>query len=274
MNKRLILVTCILLLAASISYAQPRPKIDLAKKIADATPAELPQSPVPTSVSSDARDTGLKGKVNSILEFSLPAGRRLREPTKESFFTESGNWIKRVHYDEGYPSIVVVFGYIDGMRVSLSREVQYASGERPESSDIILLGRTEDSEGIPESGRDTRYGMKTILKYDGHGRLIESNEYQNNGDLWNRAIIEYEKNRRIERNFDANGDEMSNTTEVFDAAGNAIERQEGPDKYVLKHEFDLQGNWIVERTYEEKTVKRKKVLKLLWTTYRTITYYP
>jgi hypothetical protein len=46
------------------------------------------------------------------------------------------------------------------------------------------------------------------------------------------------------------------------------------NKEINTHQFDSQGNWIVKKTFEEKKVKGMLIRKLLWTSYRTITYYP
>lgn len=277
MNKRSILAIVTFLLAVSASFAQPKPKVDLAKKIADATPAELPQSPVPTSVSNDARDEGLKGKVKSVIEFNQEAGLRQRELDEESYFNEGGNLTGQVYFNEGYLSSIIVYGYVDGMRVSRIGHVRYEPGEKPEPRSFIISARAEDNTRNPSAPRDTRYSMRTVNKYDSQTRLIETSKFRNNGELWHRTTFEFENNRRIERTFDRDGQETTHT-EVLDASGTAIEEyqyggDEEPTKYVMKHQFDSKGNWIVERTYQQKTVKRKKVLELLWTTYRTITYY-
>lgn len=72
---------------------------------------------------------------------------------------------------------------------------------------------------------------------------------------------------------------MGGTFEVLDDNGNVIERyskdEKGKieDRTVRTYEFDKEGNWIVEKTFEQKKVRGKVVNKLLWTSYRTITYY-
>jgi len=275
---RLLLLTCLVVLfLIANAPAQKVVKVDFAKKIADATPEALPQSPIEKRPSTDARDDGIKGKVKSVIEYTVEAGRVKRELYAEKYYNENGNLIRSVSYGEGYPDSVVVYGYVDGMRVRRSGDIEYAKGEKPLSKQIVVAMNTDVD---TDAQRDPRYRMREVRKYDDQNRLIEEASYQNNGQLSSRTTFTYEGNVRIERGFFPDGQEISKTRETLDASGDVIEQlmygadDEPPSRYTMKHQLDSQGNWIVEQTYEEKTVRKRKITKLLWTSYRTIEYYP
>lgn len=279
MKSLLIFLTCAFLLVYSLSGQTAR-KIDLEKKIKEATPPELPQSPVGKWPSTDARDEGLKGNVKSLIEYTQGAGSRKRLLEKASYYDKTGYLTKSILYDEGYPSHVLVYGFLDGMRVNRSTEIIYADGEKPASKHQLITVRAEDNAKDPNAPRDTRYRMRDVREYDSQGRLIEGRGYQNNGELWQRTTYIYEGNHRTEREFDRDGNEFTKTTYLLDASGNELEllmhadENEPPEKYLKKYEFDSLGNWIVERTYEETVARKRKIVKLAWTSYRTITYHP
>lgn len=272
-------ISLVLLIPTETSGQKLR-KIDFAKKIAEATPATLPQSPSEKRVSSDALDEGLKGKVKSVVHTTLYPGKIRPESYEDKYYDESGNLVKSVDYSDGYPQSVTVYGYIDKMRVNRSKDVEYAEGEKPEPKHQMISIRAEDNARDPSAPRDERYNMREFRLYDSLGRLIEKRSHQNNGEMWNKKTYEYEGNRRLERSFGFDGNEWSRAAFIVDAAGNDVEEHwfDGNDKIsnrcLMIHEFDDKGNWIIERTYEEKTVRKKKVRKLLWTSYRKISYYP
>lgn len=281
--KHLVLSVALVMISVLSTVSTPAQKTkkpDFAKKIAEATPQALPQSPVDNRPSTDARDEGLKGKVKGVTTFIQSAGTHKRVPDGESYYNEIGNLTTVVHYDEGFPHVVTVFGYVDGMRVNRSGDVAYEPGEKPPSKQITFTVRAEDNTKDQNAPRDSRYKMRDVREYDSRNRLIEGRGYQNNGELWQRTTYRYSGNLRTEQDFDRDGNEMSKTNETLDAAGNVISQlmyggdDEPPLEYVMSHEFDGQGNWIVERTYEIRRSRNKKTKKLLWTSYRTITYYP
>lgn len=270
----------LIILLPTDTFGQKLWKIDFAKKIAEATPATLPQSPTEKKISNDVLDEGLKGKVKSVVHTTLYPEKIRPESYEDKYYNESGNLVKSVDYSEGYPQSVTVYGYIDKMRVTRSKDVEYAKGERLKSKAMILSIRAEDNTRDPSAPRDERYDMREIRLYDSQGRLIEKRSHQNNGEMSNKKTYEYEGNRRLERSFGFDGNQWSRAAFIVDAAGNDIEENwfdandKISDRRLMIHEFDDKGNWIVERTYEEKTVRKKKVRKLLWTSYRKIFYYP
>jgi hypothetical protein len=280
MHRILILTCLVLFIASSPLSAQKVATVDFAKKIAEATPDVLPQSPAEKRPSSDARDIGLRGKIKSVLEYTQDADSMKRIKSDEDYYDENGNQVMGVSFDDGYPVSVAVWGFLDGMRVMRSRDITYAPGEKPASDRMVITVRAEDNAKDPNAPRDRRYSMRKVHVYDAQARLTEESWYQNNGEIWTRNAYTYDGNRRMQRNYGNNGDEMSKTAYILDSAGHTIEEHmydendKVSDKSTMKYELDPQGNWIVQRTYEVRTVKKQKVQKLLWTSYRTITYYP
>jgi hypothetical protein len=279
--KRFVFVIAFVLIAVfllTVGFAQKLKKVDFAKKIAEAAPAELPQSPGDDRAGNDARDAGLKGKVKSVIETNQEVGTRIRDPYKDDYYNDSGNLIKTIEYTDGYPESVTVYGFIDKMRVTRSREVTYAEGEKPEPKGIFM--RMSDNAKDPSAPRDSRYDRRKVYKYDSQGRLIEESSYQNNGEFWHKTTYGYDGNRRTERGFLQDDGEITKSIFLLDANGNDIEQHmygendKVVEKRFMTYEFDKAGNWIVQRTFEEVIVRKKKVRKLLWTSYRTITYYP
>ncbi len=278
-------VAVLTLPAAAQRKAGPttKPKVDFSKKIADAAPEALPQSPTDGRLQTDAQMENLSGKVKSVIEHSADNrhAKPLRELSKQDYYNESGNMVTSVSYDEGYPSFVTVFGYVDGMRVSRTGDIAYAEGEKPSSGRMQIIVRMEDNLRNPNAPRDSRYAIRHKYTYDAEGRLIEKQTLANSGEVGSRKTYRFEgKDRREERDFGFDGDEWSRTLEIHDAKGHVVERRmyddtgKVSDVEVNTYTFDSQGNWIVQKTVEKKTVRGKTVFKPLWTTYRTITYYP
>jgi YD repeat-containing protein len=278
MKKLLLLLVCLFLLA-SLSPAQQQPKVNFTQKIAEATPPHLPQTPVAKKLKSDAQDDNLKEKVKSIVEYSQDPGKA-RELSREAYYNQDGYLLKSVSYEEAYPSGVTVWGYIDGNRVTKSVRIEYAEGERPKSQIFSFTARAEDNALRPNAPRDLRYTIKHTYTYDDQGRLAEEDSYQNNGELWLRTTYTYNSNQREQRDYDARGNEMSRTVYILDKNGDTAEEwMFGADenditKQFYTHVLDSKGNWIEEKVSERKKARGKTVTKLLWTTYRTITYYP
>lgn len=280
LNKKQACICFSLLAVFSIfGYAQKSPKVDFAKKMQEATPQSLPQEPIAKKLKSDAQDNNLKGKVKSVIEFTQESGKTIRERYSEEYYNKSGNLVKDISYEEGYPSSVTVWGYIDGNRVITSNFINYTEKERPPSSRMSITISAEDNALNPDAPRDKRFQMKLTYKYNEQGQLSEKWLYQNNGEVWTHKVYNYKGNQREDIGYDQRGSEMSQTIEILDKDGNVIERNfmdadgKVSSKNIQTYEFDSQGNWIVEKTFEQKKVKGKAVQKLLWTSYRTITYY-
>lgn len=262
---------------SSVVSAQKTKKVDYAKKIQEATPQSLPQEPAARKLKSDAQDENLKGKVKSVFEYLQESGRKIRDLDSEAYYDEKGYLTKNVSFMENYPQTVTVWGYIDGNRVSKIGYVEYTETDRPKYRRMFIIGMPVGSE--PTSERDDRYSVKYGYKYNEQGQLIEKWIYRNAGETSSHNEFKYDKNLREVTDYDGTGDLMSQTFEVLDANGNVIEQYSKDEKgkienrTVRTYEFDKEGNWIVAKTFEQKKAGGKPVNKLLWTTYRTITYY-
>lgn len=277
--KQALVAFSLLLSFAVLGYGQKTPKVDFAKKIQEATPQSLPQEPIAEKLKSDAFDRNLKGKVKSVVEFTLEGKRKARELYSEEYYDEKGNLIKSVDYEEGHPSYVTVWGFIDGNRVLNSNAIEYKDGELPPPRGLTITENAEDNALNPNAPRDNRYKIKYTYKYNQTGQLTEVWQYQNNGEVWTHRVYNYKGNQREELEYDQRGSEMSQTIEILDKDGNVIERdlmdenRKISSREINTYQFDSQGNWIVKKTFEPKKVKGKTVLKPLWTSYRTTTYY-
>ena len=276
---------CLFVFSASAQNVWPplrKTKIDFAKKIANAMPEAFPSSPDAKATRSDTEDENLKGKVKVEVKYNVDHRDKViaRELEEEKDFDENGGLIRSIYYVDGYPDTVTAYGYIDGMRVSRSKDVEYADGEKTFQRGMMLKVNADDNLKNPSAPKDTRYGMRYEYKYDSLSRLVEKRTITNNGELWSRTTWTYNGNQRDERDYGNDGQEWGHTLETLDNKGNVLERRlyNGPnsisDIEVNQYEFDANGNWIVTKTYDSKKVRGKTVLKPLWTTYRTITYYP
>jgi hypothetical protein len=282
MKNLLLLAACVLTLAAAATAQPKRSKIDIGKKIADATPAALPQIPKDRRPRSDAQDSNLKGKVKSIATYIIDYenGKTARALSSEEFYGEDGNLVRAVDYhDDGYPRGVSAYGYIDGARVSRWRPVVYFDGEGYASTgtELVTLYNNPPS----ASPKDKRYDVRFLYKYDRDGRLSEETHFSNAGEVLTRTVHEYEKpDRRLIREFADGKQELARLTEILDPAGNVIEiwyhdEDKKPSEIRANtYEFDPQGNWIVKKTFEKQPVEGKPAPKPLSISYRTISYYP
>lgn len=247
-----------------------------AVKIEEATPAPLPQEPRAKKLKSDAEDDNLKGKIKSAIEDTVNLPGTTRERFREKYYDQQGYLTREIEFDQGYPSSVEIWGSIEGSRVSRFEGIEYDEDQRPPRKEIIQS--LMESPMTPENDGDTRYTTRYAYKYDPQGRLIETSLFDNRGSLDGRTTYTYAINRREKRSY-WDKEEHDHVADLTDEAGNTIETIEYDEKgkmlgrTVHKYELDTAGNWIVQRTFEKKTVRGKVVLKPLWITYRTITYY-
>src|SRR4051812_33726568 len=120
--KILFLVVLVFTFQADSVLGQSK-KVDIARKIAESTPDALPQSPVAAKLKSDAADKNLKGKVKSVVEYTEQPVGSGRKFFAQEYYNESGNLIKSVDFaPDGFPRSVLVWGYLDGNRVNLSKD--------------------------------------------------------------------------------------------------------------------------------------------------------
>jgi hypothetical protein len=273
-------IACVLCLATAV-IAQ-KPKVDIAKRIADSTPAALPQSPKDDRIGTDAQEANLKGNVKSISEYIIDFENGKTEKTllKEEFYGEDGNLVRAVDYhDSGYPRGVAVYGYIDGKRVNRWGPVVYYDGEGVATSGTELTTLINNP---PTANRkDKRYDLRFASKYDSSGRLIERTHYSNAGEILTRTTYEYlPGNKRLEHSFADGKQEIARLMDVFDANGHTIETWYYDEDNKVNsirtstYEFDATGNWTEQKMFEKSTVNGKELLKPLSISYRKIIYYP
>lgn len=247
------------------------------KKVEEATPKPLPQSPVVKKLKTDAEDDGLKGKVKSVIEetqgLSGQMANKTRRRSSENYYDEQGNQIKRVLYSsEGQPFDITVYGYIDNKRVSNTGFIRYESDPPP----MLVAG----SGGKPKKF-DSRYQTRYEYKYDAKGNLIEMLMYHNDDSLYLRYVYEYSGNTIKGKVYSEDGSLNSQDISILDAKGNITESTyyDAPlkgwdEKLTYKYEeFDAQGNWI--KRIETLTRVFGGRSKVEWSAveYRTITYY-
>jgi YD repeat-containing protein len=250
----------------------------MAKKVEEATPGPLPQSPAAPKLKSDAEDQGLRGRVRTVLEeveyLSSPLAAQRRKPSSLEYYDERGNLTKLVSYDyKGNPMNVVVYGYIDGARASQSGSVRHEYDPPPVMAPPAPAGQTRPK-------YDPRYRFKYEYKYDDKGRLSEEVRYGNNGGLWMRERHNYSGGQKETLAYDAEGKLTRKNVATLDARGNAAERaiydiktDKVSERYSYSYEFDTHGNWTkltmskLEATGGEPRYEPYSVF------YRTITYY-
>lgn len=256
-----------------------------AEKIREATPAELPQQRPAEWMKPDV-DGIAKGKVSFIYEeventkAEAGAPNMMAVPGRhkkvEHHFDPQGFLTKTVSYDHtGFPVMVSVYGFIDGMRVSKSGDVENErvfSGPLPVAP---IAGST-----VPKK-RDERYAVRVAEKYDADKRLSERIFYDNAGDQFLRAIYSYRENRIEISEYRRNGAPDNNVSQVLDQNGNVIQKTVtylGKDpserRYVYKYlSFDDKGNWT-KRTVAYEVKKEGKIIYTSeYTESRSIMYW-
>lgn len=250
-------------------------KSDIQKRLEQATPAALPQTPVAARETSDAVDRNLRGRVKTVREETsnvigtTPQDRRLRSVTD---YSESGNFVKDIEYDsDERPWTVNVYGYIDGFRVMRSGYISYENDPPP--------GAAAPRSAAPKP-RDTRYGLKYLYTYK-NGKLAEIQLIQNDGSPSTKTVYKYNGSEVEMTVFGENGKLNQKYVYKLDDKGNHIEEFDadvlsfyGDRKTTISYdEFDDHGNWT-KATKTLVTIKDgKEIRKSTWITYRTITYY-
>lgn len=255
-------------------------KEEYAQKIKEATPKSLPQTPVLQRPTSDAQDDGLKGRVKSLIGERIglsgvekPIGRRMMLIQD---FDERGNYLREVNFEyRGRPYNTVVYGYIDGVRVSLSNPIYYGD-------ELFISSGSEKEKKTKTNEPDPRYDYKYEFKY-ADGKLSEMQMFLNTGEEGMRYVYKYNGNKR---EYLAYSDNKLNQRYIytFDNKGNEIEQiyykvYESPDSVgsIIKYkneEFDKQGNWTKRSIVELNTVDKKVIESPIAIEYRQITYYP
>ena len=230
------------------------------KKLNQATPAPLPQTPVVKRFTSDAQEENLKGKVKYVLEESEDlSGERYfqgRKYDSEDFYDASGNRTKRIFYNyRNLPMSVTVYGYINEARVSKHSSIFYESD--PPAAVALPSNLNQ-----PAKPKDKRFTVKTVYKYDSENRLEEVRTFRNDGDSSGKTVYEYADKKLEKSSFDAAGKLTAKTIDIYDDKGNVIEKtfvstQENRPDSVYRYtysDFDEKGNWT-KRIVEAKLEK-------------------
>jgi hypothetical protein len=279
--KNLFVYLLLLSLCSIAAYSQTTKKIDYTKKIQEATPKPLPQSPIAQKLKSDAEDLRLKGKIKSLIEeregltgIEKPIGRKLSLIAE---FNEQGNYLKEINFEyRGKPTNVTVYGYIDNQRASFSNSVSFGDELRG-----IIVGEQakEETKITPDPRFDYKYEYKYV-----DGKLAEMQMIRNTGSKGMRYVYNHKGNQMEELAYTDEGELNQRYIYIFDEKGNEIEQisfnvfeSKIPEngRYSLKYEaFDKMGNWTKRISSEVEVKNGKKVYKPDAIEYRTITYYP
>jgi hypothetical protein len=244
------------------------------EKAAAAEPSPLPQTPATQRVGTDATDEALRGPIKNVLtESEDSSGTWSVQGRKRNWFdsyNEQGNLTRREFYDyRGNLSEITVYGYIDGNRVSSSKNIEHEYN--PPSISVGIASGAKKS--------DPRYDRKFEFKYDDKKRLTEKTWFQSNGDVWLRYVYKYSGNQREELVYTSEGVLNQRYMDVLDDKGNEIEQtifeQNGSVRLrqVYKYEFDSHGNWIKRTAQRFVTRDGREILEPDNVYYRTINYY-
>jgi hypothetical protein len=245
---------------------------EITEEALKAGPGPLPQKPEAPRAGSDAGDEGLRGRVKSVRTElqNLSETPLTQVDTRFSLTTydQKGNKLKTESYDfRNNLSLITVFGYLDGARVSASKSV-----EREYSLPVVRMGSPQRS----NREMDPRYQHRFEFKYDEKKRLIEHTDFLSDGEIMERYVYKYEGNQKEEMLYTGNGKLARRYLYLLDDKGNVVERT-GFDrngalasKISYTYEFDSHGNWT-KRTMTRNMQSDKPQPPSVHL--RTITYY-
>jgi hypothetical protein len=226
---------------------------------------------------NDIQAAGLKGNVCSVVDEITVSASTAREIDRETYYDPSGNLVREVTYERGYPQEITQWGWIDGKRISSSRVIFYMPPEGISSGPALgTLGPTTGMMG--EQGRNKIYGIRHEFVYDDKGRITEHKAFTNERALkWTKKFAYSATGREI-LTLDNTGGFLTRFFETFDKNGNIAEykvldmggRPYGSTVRFV-YEFDRGGNWIVRKAFPVGLPPAKK--KPGPTHFRTIAYY-
>jgi len=248
---------------------------EITEEVLKAPPGPLPQTPEAPRAGSDAGDEGLHGPVKSVhTEIRYPSETLMTQEGTRYWLTtynENGNKIRTESYDFKHNlSLITVYGYLDGVRVSASKFIQREYGPSLGIGPGLFLSSDREN--------DPRYDHRFEFKYDEKKRLTEETDFLSNGDLLQRHVYKYEGNQKEESVYSANGSLSRRSLYVFDDKGNVIEGTDFlPDgsvsaKRSYTYEFDSKGNWT-KQTISWNVVSERLRQMQPNVHLRTIAYY-
>lgn len=243
---------------------------------AENEPAEVPQNNPAIRLGNDLQASGFNGSVCSVLEeFGNPPST-VREREHEWYFNESGNLLREVSYNNGYPQEMTQWGWIDGKRISSTRTIFFFPPENIKfHSPSNKLGPLTGMMG--QERWDAPFATRHEFKYDDKGRVTEQAAYDTKGKMsWKKIFINTPTGREIQT-LDESGGFLTRIFEAYDKKGNISEYRVldlsgkvfGTTRFT--YEFDPADNWTVRRSYLGKTATAKNA-KPYVTTFRTINY--
>lgn len=257
----------------------------VAAMLREHTPAELPQI-IPTGIApTDAMESGLKRRVNEIIEDVETGTPKARQRSSEAFYNDHGFLTKTISYSAGYPETITNFGWVDGRRSVNVAPISYR-GEgigfgtskmtvgwgAPEGYNVI--GRDQTGQII-----DRRYTARFENDYDDEWRIKERRNVSSQGDVNFVEKYTYSVGSREVKIEDDSGGFISRKLEILDKDGNLVEERTldnlGKANSTMKyeHEFDANGNWIVRRAMVLWKGAGRPGFRHHATYYRTIKYY-
>ena len=246
-------------------------------RAAEAEPSPLPQEPVVPRAGSDATDNGLGGSVKTVFQEDEDLSGKWsvqgRKPVATEYYDKRGNLTKREFYDyKGNLFEVMVFGYLDGARVSRRKSI-----EREYNPPPVMMAAPP---GGTRPKSDPRFSNKFTFQYDDKNRLTEKAWFLSNGELTIRYVYKYSGNQREEFVYTSDGSLNQHYLATLDNKGNEIEQTtfEARDgsirsKHKYTYEFDAQGNWIKRITSKWASDNGKSQYAPEYVDYRTIKYY-
>ncbi len=218
--KQIGVIILLLSLLSSFTFAQTKLSAKVLKKIADATPKSLPQTPVAPKLTSDAQDENLRGKVKMVVEerenFTEIEIYKGRHFSGISEFDEGGSFIKEVYFDAtGNPYEVIVYGYIDDFRAAKYQNIG-------DTNTVISLGTSQTETVVKKNKPDPRYDYKYEYKFTGR-KLAEMQMIYNTGEKGMRYVYNYTGNQMEELVYTDKGKLNQQYLTVFDVKGYEIE---------------------------------------------------
>jgi hypothetical protein len=247
------------------SFNQIDSKLLIERKIAEAEPKPLPQTPVVKKVKFDAEDLRLKGKVMSLAQEneylsdsqrSFYIGKR-RE--FENYYNEKGDLVRTASYGiDNSQTSITVYGYSGGKRVSLVSRISYQNSEKKgNASEMLNLENIYDGKGqlVEEILGDFKSVLKSVYSYVGN--TVEKISFYENNKIGNKSITSL--------------DEKGNEIEVVFV--NESNSKSPYIKHRFKYDsFDEYGNWT-KRTQTSEINGVNSVTKYTLAQYRTIKYF-
>jgi hypothetical protein len=244
-------------------------------ELVDPKMEELPQQTPLAKAISDLADESLNGKVKRVVVENAhlsDSGKPVRKVSHVMAFDRGGSFIQQDYYDSrGNPWQITIYGYIDGKRVSKSRQISYDYDPPPPPA----------ASGFASEKRDTRYSYSYEYKYD-RGHLTEMVLFSNSGKTVSRYSYKRTGNQIEKLIFSSNGELNGKRVLTLDPLGSVVEEIDfglqnhdlyGDRRFRYKYEFDKQGNWIKKEALVEVTKKGITSTRPGYTQYRTLIYY-